>query len=224
MVVKMPTSHTEVEARLLDTALPPGGGAVVLDAGCGRTTRLAAWRGRIATLIGVDVDEQAGAANAALDRFIAADLCDPLPLEDDSLDLVYSNFAVEHLQRPFAAFAEWRRVLKPGAALVVLTSNVASPFVGAARRLPRGVVVAAKRLGAGAAEQDVIATVYRANTPRRLDDLLVCAGFRREELVLVGTLHRYATRLPGLPRLVTVAESALSESRRATMVGLYRRR
>ena len=223
MDMRMPTSHTKVEARLLDAALPAAG-ATVLEAGCGRTTRLAARRDRIVTLIGVDVDEEAGAQNAALDRFIAADLCSPLPLDDACCDLVYSNFAVEHLQQPYRAYSEWRRVLKPGGAQVLLTSNVSSPFVAAARRLPRRVAVSVKRAGAGAAEPDVIPTVYRANTPQRLDDLLVCAGFICVELCLVGTLHRYAARVPLAPRLVSAAEAALPERRRSTVIGSYRAR
>ena len=223
MHMSMPTSHTEVEARLLDDALPTAG-ATVLEAGCGRTTRLTAWRDRIDTLIGVDLDEDAGAQNRTLDRFIAADLCSPLPLDAACCDLVYSNFAVEHLQQPYRAFSEWRRVLKPGAALVLLTSNVSSPFVAAARRLPRRAVVSVKRVGAGAAEPDVIPTVYRANTPQRLDDLLVCAGFTPVELCLVGTLHRYAARVPLAPRLVSAAEAALPERRRSTMIASYRAR
>jgi SAM-dependent methyltransferase len=219
----MPTSHTDVEACLLEVALPASG-AVVVEAGCGRTTRLSAWRERIETLIGVDVDAAAGAGNAALDRFIEADLCARLPLDDESCDLVYTNFAIEHLVRPYAAFAEWRRIVRPGGGVVFLTSNVASPFVAASRRLPRRAVVAVKRAGAGAAETDVIPTAYRANTPERLDDLLVCAGFARAELHEVGTLHRYAARLPLVPALVTALEGRLPSRRRATLVGWYRTR
>jgi len=219
----MPTSHTDVEARLLAAALPVAG-AIVVEAGCGRTTRLAGWRERIATLVGVDVDAEAGAANATLDRFIEADLCAPLPLDDGFCDLVYSNFAIEHLERPHAAFVEWRRLLRADGSLVFLTSNVASPFVAVARRLPRRAVVAAKRAGAGAAENDVIPTVYRANTPERIDDLLACAGFVRVELVEVGTLHRYAKRVPLLPGIVTALERGLPERRRSTLVGWYRSR
>jgi predicted TPR repeat methyltransferase len=53
--------------------------ARVLDAGCGRTTRLASSKDRIAELVGVDLDAEAGEENDALDRFVAADLCSPLP-------------------------------------------------------------------------------------------------------------------------------------------------
>ena len=214
----METSHTDVETRLLERALPPA--ATVLEAGCGRTTRLGAFRERIAELVGVDV-AAAGAQNAALDRFVAADLCAPLPFADASFDLVYSNFVVEHLQRPAAAFAQWRRVLKDDGSLVLLTSNIANPLVRGARHLPRRAVVGLKRAGAGAAEDDVIPTVYRANTPSRLDGLLRCAGFVPVEVHVVATLHRYAGERRWGGAVLDACERALPERRRATIVAWY---
>ncbi|MGH3016972.1 MAG: hypothetical protein ACRDLU_01190, partial [Gaiellaceae bacterium] len=69
------TSHVEVERRFLDAALVPA--AKVLDAGCGRTTRLRHYRDRIAELTGADLDADGGRENRALDRFVVADLCRP---------------------------------------------------------------------------------------------------------------------------------------------------
>jgi ubiquinone/menaquinone biosynthesis C-methylase UbiE len=106
------TSHTDVEARLLDDAIHPG--ARVLEIGCGRTTRLEQRRAGIAELVGVDVDVQAGSENPVLDRFVAADCCAELPFDDRRFDLVYANFVVEHLEQPRAAFTEWQRLLRRG--------------------------------------------------------------------------------------------------------------
>jgi len=150
------TDHTEVERRLLDAALRPG--AVALDAGCGRTTRLRNYRDRIVRLVGVDADGDAGRGNPHLDEFVVADLDDALPFADDSFDLVYANFVVEHLEHPERTFAEWRRVLRPGGHLVLLTSNRANPLMAAADRLPRRARLAIKRRGAGAADHDVYPT------------------------------------------------------------------
>ncbi len=65
----------------------------------------------------------------ALDRFVIADLCGRLPFEDAYFDLVYANFVIEHLDVPETALREWRRVLRPDGALVILTSNRANPFL-----------------------------------------------------------------------------------------------
>jgi SAM-dependent methyltransferase len=214
------TSHTDVEARLLARALRPG--AVVLDAGCGRTTRLADQRGRISRLIGIDLDAQAVAENEALDEGHTGDLCQALPFADESFDLVYANFVVEHLDDPAQAFSEWRRVLQPGGGLILLTPNRANPLVAVSAAVPRRLRVALKRRGAGVAEEDVIPVRYRANTPARLDALLRAGGFAPAQVAQVATLHRYAARAPWLAILLRGVERALPSRLRSTIVAWYR--
>jgi SAM-dependent methyltransferase len=217
--VAFETSHTGVEARFLERALRPG--AVVLDAGCGRKTRLLAHRPSIVELVGVDLDE-AGCENPALDKFVRADLCRRLPFSDRTFDLVYANFVVEHLDGPEAAFREWRRVLRPEGALVLLTSNLANPFLAAARLLPENARIILKRLGPGVAERDVIPPRYRANTPERLASMLASAGFVPVSVCYVATLHRYAGMRVRLAALLRLLERLLPERRRSTIVAWYR--
>src|SRR6476646_11804702 len=214
-------AHTEVEADLLRQALGPG--SSVLEAGCGRTTRLARFRDRIDRLVGVDLDESGGRTNESLDEFAVADLCGPLPFPDGSFDLVYSNFVVEHLERPPAAFAEWHRVLRPGGSVVVVTSNRSNPLMAAARVLPQGVRTAIKGRGPGAAARDVFPTRYRANTPGALTAQLERAGFQAAQVVPVATLHRYAGRRRAAATLLRWIERALPPRLRSTIVASYRR-
>ena len=215
------TSHTDVEARYLAAALPDN--ARVLEAGCGRRSRLSGHRDRIERLVGVDLDAEAGQENAAVDEFVVADLSKPLPFPDASFDLVYANFVVEHLASPETTFREWQRVLRPGGGLVVLTSNSANPYLGAARMLPDRARVFAKRVGPRVATRDVFPAHYRANTPKALLGLLAAAGFERVEVAYVATLHRYAGERAGLGRLLRGAERALPAARRSTIVGRFRR-
>jgi SAM-dependent methyltransferase len=215
------TSHTEVEAQLLTQALPPN--ASVLEAGCGRRTRLREHRDRIARLVGVDLDEAAGRENEALDDFVAADLGRPLPFPECSFDLVYTNFVVEHLEDPAATFREWRRILRPQGGLILLTSNASNPYLAAARLLPQSVRVAFKRVGPNVATRDVFPARYRANSPRTLERLLAGVGFEAARVTCVATLHRYAGERSALAAVLRGAERILPPARRSTIVAWYRR-
>jgi SAM-dependent methyltransferase len=194
----------------------------VLEAGCGRTTRLAAYRDRIGELTGVDLDADGGRENRTLDRFVVSDLCERLPFGDGAFDLVYANFVIEHLAKPAVTFAEWRRVLRPGGSLVVVTSNRDSPLLKVGALLPDRARVGLKWRGAGAVERDVFPTFYRANTPKLLSSLLVDAGFDPVEVSFVATLHRYAAKLRPLDSVLRASERALPEQRRSTIVAWFR--
>jgi SAM-dependent methyltransferase len=215
------TSHTEVEAELLRQALDPG--SAVLEAGCGRTSRLRGHRDRIERLVGVDLDEPGGRTNGFVDEFVVADLCGTLPFADGTFDLVYSNFVVEHLERPAAAFAEWHRVLRPGGSVVVVTSNRSNPLMAAARVMPQAVRTAVKGRGPGAEARDVFPTRYRANTPSALTSQLAGAGFEPVRVEAVGTLHRYAGERRGAAALLRGFERVLPPRLRSTIVAWYRR-
>jgi len=219
-VLPFETSHTDVEHELLERVLPEH--ARVLDAGCGRTTRLCGYGSRIDELVGVDMDVPAGRENRSLDRFEPCDLCAPLPFPDSSFDLVYANFVVEHLAEPERAFSEWRRVLAPGGALVLLTSNRSNPAIRLAQAVPQRMRVAVKHGLAGVAERDVFPAVYRANTVGRLDRMLARAGFRRVDVHGVATLHRYAGGHETLAAVLRAGERILPAGCRSTIVAAYR--
>jgi ubiquinone/menaquinone biosynthesis C-methylase UbiE len=66
----------------------------------------------VRTVVGVDLDADAGRSNDGLDDFIVADLCGSLPFPARTFDLVYASFVVEHLEKPEHALREWRGIVR----------------------------------------------------------------------------------------------------------------
>jgi len=74
---------------------------------------LSSLKGRVRELIGVDVDPVV-MTNEALDRAFVITPDGELPIPDQSIDVVVSDFVFEHIQDPARAARELDRVLKPG--------------------------------------------------------------------------------------------------------------
>ena len=160
---------------------------VVLDVGCGRGAGLqedpVPWRrdlrilrGRCARVIGIDVDPDA-ASNSGLDEFHLLQSGGGWPIPDASIDLIISDFVLEHVDRPMEYFKEVFRVLKPGGFYCARTSNRIG-YVGLfARLIPnhRHVHVI-RRVQEDRKSVDVFPTSYRVNTVWALRHALQQAG------------------------------------------------
>jgi SAM-dependent methyltransferase len=106
-------------------ALGPGSGERVLDIGCGAGQTLLQLAERVGTegqVIGVDVAPllldiaRRRTAPFAQVRLIEAD-AQSLDLPSTSMDAVFSRFGVMNFADPVAAFANFRRILKPSGRL-----------------------------------------------------------------------------------------------------------
>lgn len=164
-----------------------GPGDVAVDVGCGRGTQhedpvalrreLRILRGRCRRVVGIDVDP-AAEGNRAVDEFRLMTDSGRWPVETGDAGLVLADFVLEHVDDPDAFFAEAHRVLRPEGHLCLRTVNVWS-YVGVASRLVpdrlhRRVL---RRTRQGRPAQDVFPTVYRCNSPRRLQRALDRHGF-----------------------------------------------
>lgn len=118
--------YTRVNA-LLDPAM------IVLDFGAGRgasfdkakpdyRTALQLLQGKVTKVIGVDVDPVV-LANPSLDQAFQIGLDCKLPLDDHCLDLVVSDWVLEHIEFPHLFAKEVTRVLKPGGWFCARTPN-----------------------------------------------------------------------------------------------------
>lgn len=79
----------------------PRAGIVKVQLGPGQSNYLPGWINVDANLIGARID-------------VWADLRNPLPFPDASVDVIYSHHVIEHLPDLFVHFREMHRVLKPG--------------------------------------------------------------------------------------------------------------
>ncbi len=105
---------------------PLGPGTRVVDLGCGAAPGLRYFAAQGVDAIGLDVAPAAlRAARAFLPtaRLVCADLSAPLPLRDETADLIILREVIEHLTDVRPLLEECRRVLRAGGAVVLTTPN-----------------------------------------------------------------------------------------------------
>jgi SAM-dependent methyltransferase len=104
-------------------------GAVFVDVGCadGALSAVVGRRVGAAQIIGLELGDQfiEPARRHGVD-VRQADLTEPWPLDDASVDVLHSNQVIEHLAATDHFMSEIRRVLRPDGYAVVATNNLAS--------------------------------------------------------------------------------------------------
>jgi SAM-dependent methyltransferase len=175
---------TGAEARADGSGHP----VTVLDAGCGRISQLASFRGRIGRLVGADI--HAPATVAHFDEFAVVDLCRPgKAFAPGTFDVILSSFTLEHFDEPTTALANLHAWLTPGGMLVATTVNRRHPFVAAYLGLPGILRRPLQRLVKRTAA-DAHPLVGACNDPASIFAALNGAGFRDVQLRTVGHLAR----------------------------------
>lgn len=123
------------------------------------------FKGRAAKVIGIDVDE-AARNNPSLDevRIIENGI---FPLDDECVDLAFSDFTYEHVPNPEQFASEAYRILKPGAWLCARTPNKYGYIGCAARMVPNSLhTKVLKHAQPGRKAEDIFPTMYLLNTKR----------------------------------------------------------
>ncbi|MBL9171619.1 MAG: class I SAM-dependent methyltransferase, partial [Verrucomicrobiales bacterium] len=98
---RMIRHHARAEARVLN-----------LGAGPATNNPVCVIKGEVAKVIGADIDPVVLTNDELDDAAVIHN--DRLPFDDESFDLVFSDFVLEHVERPTFFLAEIYRVLKPG--------------------------------------------------------------------------------------------------------------
>jgi ArsR family transcriptional regulator len=167
-------------ARALGLLMPP---LEVADLGCGEgylTIETALWAKHV-TAIDRSAEVLARAKGLARKRKVRnitwkRGTIEQAPLEDGAVDLVLLSQALHHVERPEAALAEARRILRPGGRLLVLDLR---------EHDERWVV-------------DKLGDQWMGFSDRALQDLLERAGFTHVDV-------RVGTRQAGDPFVVLIA-------------------
>lgn len=148
--------------------LGAGRGAAYADTPADFVMKLRTLKGKCRKVIGVDIDP-AVLENRSVDevKLIAAD--GAIPLADESVDLIFSDFTFEHVLDPTKFCAEIHRVLKPGGWICARTPNKWGYIALAARLVPNRAHVRLLRwLQPARRHIDVFPTAYRMNTKAAL--------------------------------------------------------
>lgn len=122
-----------IQATLLRTVGQPGKALRVADIGCGAGTQSRLWAEKGHQVYGADINEalillarqRADKAGLRVQFNVASATC--LPWEDASMDVCIAPELLEHVEDWKSCLAEMVRVLRPGGALFISTSNKLCP-------------------------------------------------------------------------------------------------
>lgn len=125
---------------------------------------LATLKGKVERVVGLDVDD-AVLENPSVDEAQVIIQGSPLPLPDESVDLLVSDFTFEHVTDPGWATGELTRILKPGGWICARTPNKWGGIGVPARMVPNRFHDAVlKRAQPLRRSEDTFPTAYRLNT------------------------------------------------------------
>jgi SAM-dependent methyltransferase len=155
-----------------------------LDAGCGwrlleaGLEPLEDWLVQQCTVVGMDVSLR---THRNIPTLVGGSIYS-LPFADSSLDLITCGMVMEHLDTPLSALVEISRCLRPGGAVVINTPNLFNYGVMAnavaSKVMPQKWRLRLVQASDSRDQDDIFPARYRANTLRRLTQLLTRCGLQ----------------------------------------------
>jgi ubiquinone/menaquinone biosynthesis C-methylase UbiE len=103
------------------------GDETVLDAGCGNGGVARLLLERVSEIVAIDVERSEDWDDEPGLSFLVAD-AEQVPFEDESFDVVHSKDSLHHMESPERALAEYRRVLRPAGAALIVEANRFNPL------------------------------------------------------------------------------------------------
>jgi demethylmenaquinone methyltransferase/2-methoxy-6-polyprenyl-1,4-benzoquinol methylase len=188
---------------LLRAGLAPGMQVLDVAVGTGLVAReAAAVLGASGQIVGIDPSPGMLAQAQALDCALALGRAESLPIASGSVDFLCMGYALRHIGDVPAAFAEFRRVLRPGGRLLMLEITRPEGRIACAllKAYLHGVVPALARLFARSRDTSTLyrfywETIEACVPPARIIELLGAAGFAAPARGLVlGIFSEYSAR------------------------------
>ncbi|GAB4159709.1 MAG: hypothetical protein Fur003_3450 [Candidatus Dojkabacteria bacterium] len=156
---------------------------ILLDAGCGHSSTLEEEYTRCAKVIGVDVDKAGLDQNQWVDEKYVADLTQ-MPLEDNSVDIIVSEWVLEHIEKPEKFLTECARVLNnQDGFFLFITPNKWSPYSIVTRLVPNKLHGAIVKFFYKRPTADTFPTFFRMNSEKTLTKLMQEYGFVKTSLI-----------------------------------------
>lgn len=184
------------------------------------------FKGRCGEMVGVDMDERV-VDNPLLDRGVVGD-GESLPFDDESFDVVFSIYVLEHVADPASFAAEIKRVLKPGGVVLSITPNkwhyVAQIASWTPLRFHRWV-----NERRGRASDDTFPTTYLLNSRRDQEAWFGAPDFDTDLFERIEVSPNYLmfsvpTMLAGVAYERVVNASPLLERLRVVIISAFRKR
>lgn len=177
-------------------------GASVLDIGAndGMLCRAEVARiaGRFALLAGVDPDVERLEQNSLLDTRFTGTI-EQAQIPENSFEVAYAIYVLEHIERPVEFLRAVHRVLRPGGSFFFITPNGYQYFVWAARLL--SMFGLQERVLRWVQPSDLVDqyhyhAYYRMNTERKIRRIARQVGFQQMEFLYCEKLDEFASYFP----------------------------
>jgi len=138
---------------------------------------------------------------------------DRIPLDDESIDVIFSEHVMEHVRDPGATFTEAYRLLRPGGVLLWVAPNLWS-YSGLLTHLtPLWFHLFVNRLLEPISQRrtstDVFPTYFRINSLPSIRRIASRTGFEIEELYTAADCPHYTQFLPLVHQLVLLVHIVL---------------
>ena len=178
-------SGTILFYKWLRSNVQPEMSALNVGAGQSSDDKIMSLKGEVRRVIGVDID-QTVLDNVDLDETIVIN-DNRLPFSDNSFDLVWSDFVLEHIEKPRIFIKEIYRVLKPKSSFFFRTPNKYHYVSIIASITPNWFhnLVANEVRGLSSEAHEPYRTYHRLNSKISITEYSRFAGFREIEIRMI---------------------------------------